>query len=93
MTEDEKARNVDSSELAADMTLLFSAKEAVYKAVNPIVGNMIDYRQCDIRITSPGFFAATYVGSTVENRIMDSGGGCYFQTDNWVITGFVIDSF
>lgn len=73
----------------------FSAKEAVYKAINPIAGLMIGFTEVEITLDpNRREFRAAYLPDTDatnrRNLILNSGQG-YFQTlQNHVLTVFVI---
>ena len=60
-------------------TANFSAKEAVFKAVNPIVGLMIGFKEVEIAWTeAEAGFRARYIGPNPENAIMERGEGTVF---------------
>ena len=74
-------------------TANFSAKEAVFKAVNPIVGLMVGFREVEIRwLAEDRGFTATYVGRNRENAIIDGGRGVVFVLDDHVGALFWIDA-
>lgn len=74
-------------------TANFSAKEAVFKAVNPIVGLMVGFREVEIRwLAEDRDFTATYVGRNRENAIIDGGRGAVFVLDDHVGALFWIDA-
>ena len=74
-------------------TANFSAKEAVFKAVNPIVGLMVGFREVEIRwLADERAFTATYVGRNRENAIIDGGRGAVFALDDHVGALFWIDA-
>lgn len=74
-------------------TANFSAKEAVFKAVNPIVGLMVGFREVEIRwLTRERAFAATYIGPNRENAVIDGGRGAVFALDGHVGAIFWIDA-
>ena len=74
-------------------TANFSAKEAVFKAVNPIVGLMVGFREVEIRwLAEEQAFTASYVGPNRENAIIDSGRGVVFALDDHVGALFWIDA-
>ena len=74
-------------------TANFSAKEAVFKAVNPIVGLMVGFREVEIRwLADERAFTATYVGRNRENAIIDGGRGALFALDGHVGALFWIDA-
>ncbi|MYB39354.1 MAG: 4'-phosphopantetheinyl transferase superfamily protein [Gammaproteobacteria bacterium] len=60
-------------------TANFGAKEAVFKAVNPIVGLMIGFKEVEIvwRQEEAGF-SARYIGPNPDNTIMEGGRGVVF---------------
>lgn len=73
--------------LDGDPARLFSAKEAVYKAVNPRLGRYIDFRDVEVLPSSTdiGSFRMRYVGAQVEERIMEEGAGCWRQlAGEWI---------
>lgn len=60
-------------------TANFGAKEAVFKAVNPIVGLMIGFKEVEIVWRQEeGGFSARYIGPNPENAIMERGEGTVF---------------
>lgn len=75
--------------------IIFSGKEAIYKAVNPLVGLMIDFTEVelDFDLQQPGSFRARYVGPNQENRLLESGQGWFEYYEDHVVTSFVIPSF
>ena len=74
-------------------TANFSAKEAVFKAVNPIVGLMVGFREVEIHwLAEERAFTATYVGSNRENAIIDGGRGAVFVLDDHIGALFWIDA-
>jgi 4'-phosphopantetheinyl transferase EntD len=75
--------------------LYFSAKEAVYKAVNPLVGRFIGFQEVEIDlINAPnaeqGGFRLRYVGEHEPNRVVERGEGYYDFVDRYVVTVFLI---
>lgn len=74
-------------------TLLFSAKEAAYKAVNPVVGRFIGFREVEVTVDwGAGQFRLRYVGDHEPNRIMDAGVGRFAFADGYALTVFQIDA-
>ena len=74
-------------------TANFSAKEAVFKAVNPIVGLMVGFREVEIRWHGrERAFTATYIGPNRENAVIEGGGGTVFALDDHVGALFWIDA-
>ena len=76
---------------AARAALLFSAKEAGYKAVYPNVGRFIGFHEAEVAVDPPsGTFRLRYVGDHRPNRIMDAGEGLFCQFEQYVLTVFMI---
>lgn len=74
-------------------TANFSAKEAIFKAVNPIVGLMIGFKEVEIvwREEEAGF-TAHYIGPNPENAIMERGEGAVFTLEDHIGSLFWMDS-
>jgi 4'-phosphopantetheinyl transferase EntD len=71
--------------------LLFSAKESVYKAVNPRVGRFIGFREVEVLVDWPGRqFHVAYLGSHGPNAIMERGVGHFCFFERYVLTVFMI---
>ncbi len=71
--------------------LVFSAKEAGYKAVNPRVGRFIGFQEAEVDVTwSERRFRLRYVGEHPANRIMDTGVGYFCFFEHYVLTVFMI---
>jgi len=75
--------------------LTFSAKEAVYKAIYPIAGLMIEFKEVEISIDQDHKqFSATYLpdtdATTSRNLILNSGHGYFRMLRGHVLTLFVI---
>jgi enterobactin synthetase component D len=71
--------------------LLFSAKEAVYKAVNPSVGRFIAFQEVEVRVDWPSrTFWPQYLGEHAPNAIMESGIGHFCFFERYVLTVFMI---
>ena len=93
VTEGIAPRTMTEGELAATdagwppfaRTANFSAKEAVFKAVNPAVGLMIGFKEVEIvwREGEAGF-SARYIGPNSENAIMERGEGAVFTLEDHI---------
>lgn len=71
--------------------LLFSAKEAAYKAVNPRVGRFIGFQEAEVDVRwQDRTLRVRYVGDYEPNRIMDEGTGHFCFFEEFVLTVFVI---
>lgn len=71
--------------------LLFSAKEAAYKAVNPRVGRYIGFREAEAQVSwEDRSLTLRYVGDHEPTRIMDRGVGHFCFFEQYVLTVFII---
>jgi 4'-phosphopantetheinyl transferase EntD len=71
--------------------LLFSAKEAGYKTVHPLVGEFIGFQEAEVDVDWPGCrFKLRYVGDHEPNRVMDQGDGFFGFFERYVLTLFII---
>ena len=74
-------------------TANFSAKEAVFKAVNPIVGLMIGFKEVEIAWQEEkAGFAARYIGPNPANAIMERGQGAIFSLADHIGALFWLDA-
>lgn len=72
-------------------TIVFSAKEAVYKAIYPIAGLYVGYREVQIMLSSKHTeFRASYVGQNELNRPLEAGVGHWGLIEEAVLTRFEI---
>ncbi len=73
-------------------TVLFSAKEAGYKAINPIGQKFIGFLEAEI-ILQPAdqTFTIRYLGDHEPNRALESGYGFWREHDGQIMTVFVIE--
>lgn len=75
-----------------EAAVTFSAKEAAYKAVNPLVGRYIGFREVAVKIDWDGLvFRVRYVGEHEPNSLLDRGYGRFCCLDGQVVTLFFID--
>jgi 4'-phosphopantetheinyl transferase EntD len=71
--------------------LVFSAKEAVYKAVNPHLGKFIGFQEVEVIVDWAGqTFRTLYVGGHAPNTIMERGMGHFCFFERYVLTVFMI---
>jgi 4'-phosphopantetheinyl transferase EntD len=88
-TPTELGRYVDAPPGWAD--LLFSAKESVYKAVNPIVGKYIGFHEVEVDVTfAEQRFSARYVGEHAPNALLENGAGYFLFAEQHVFSVFII---
>lgn len=71
--------------------LMFSAKEAGYKAVFPRAGRFIGFQEAEVLVDWPARqFRLRYLGDHAPNRIMDHGTGYFGFFERYVLTLFMI---
>ncbi len=71
--------------------LLFSAKEAGYKAVNPLVGRFIGFQEAEVEVDwQTRQFAIRYVGDYEPNRVLEQGSGYFGFFERYVFSLFII---
>ena len=84
MTESERAASATDWP-PSPYTANFSAKEAVFKAVNPIIGLMVGFQEVEVRwLEAEWGFRAEYVGPDRQNAVLDAGRGAVFAFDGHV---------
>jgi 4'-phosphopantetheinyl transferase EntD len=89
-TSAEREQLAFSPETAAG--LLFSAKEAGYKATFPLASRFIGFHEAEIDVDwSRGQFSIRYVGEHEVNRVMEAGRGYFVVVDQLVLSLYVID--
>ncbi|MCP1845863.1 4'-phosphopantetheinyl transferase EntD [Bradyrhizobium sp. USDA 4524] len=83
--------DVGSSGAARLATLIFSAKESVFKAVNPLVNLMIDFDEIEIHLDRESqMFRAVYIGPNRRNAIINNGVGSYTVFEHHVLCMFLL---
>ena len=90
---DEELAGVDPDSPAGldEATLLFSAKEAVYKAIFPIAGLYIGYQEVTLNVDpSTQRFSARYLGSDASNARLSHGEGEYWRIGHAVLCKFAV---
>ena len=72
-------------------SLVFGAKEAAYKAVNPLVGDYIGFQEVEVDVDwSAQAFTVRYCGQQPPNKLMDVGFGRFGFFEDHVVSLFVI---
>ena len=72
-------------------TVMFSAKEAGYKAIYPINGTYIGFQEARIRLDERSKkFSIEYLGEVAANRLMEKGVGFWSRVEGQVLTVFWI---
>ena len=88
-TQAELSRLSSQPEMAAG--LIFSAKEAGYKATYPLAGRFIGFHEAEIDVDwQAGQFAIRYVGEHSQNAIMEQGEGHFLIDGDYALSLFVI---
>lgn len=88
-TADERARLAGADPRQAG--LLFSAKEAGYKAVYPRVGRYIGFMEAEVDVSwETRTLRLRYLGDHAPNRLMDRGVGHFCFFEQYVLTVFII---
>lgn len=100
-TNSERQALATASQHARDATCLFSAKEAVYKAVYPLVGQYIGFQEAEVALVTDdtlasqpsacNAFSVSYVGQEPANKVMNTGRGVIYEHLGHVMAYFVID--
>ena len=72
-------------------TWLFTAKEAIYKATEPLAGAFIGFAEAECRFdVDGGVFTVSYLGDHAPSRIMERGTGVVRQDNEHVYALFMI---
>lgn len=74
---------------SAQWTLAFSAKEAVYKAVNPIVGEYLGYAEVEIETVGGTAFSAATAAPCASTPLVVAGRGFFERVCGHWLTIFV----
>lgn len=76
---------------AAAAGLLFSAKEAGYKATFPLAERFIGFQEAEIDVDwSQRRFSIRYVGKHTDNSVMEQGEGYFLISDQYALSLFLI---
>ena len=74
-----------------DPTLIFSAKEACYKVLYPMIGEYVGFRAVEVLVDENEFtFTARYVGKSTRNAIIDFAKGRFQRFGQYWITCMVL---
>jgi 4'-phosphopantetheinyl transferase EntD len=89
-TEEETAWLAAAPEFCAD--LMFSAKEAGYKAIYPLGQQFIGFHEARIEIDlARQQFRIKYLGAHTANKLLDAGTGYWHREQDHVLTIFTLD--
>ena len=89
LLDDEKQEVGRNSDLDL-ATIIFGCKEAVYKAVNPVTSEFIDFLDVYITVTQ-STFTAECVGEKQSASFINSGKGYFELTDGLVTSLFLVE--
>ena len=88
-TEEERSRTWEDPRQG---TLMFSAKEAAYKAIHPIAGRCIGFREVEADLDwRERAFRIRYLGNWPPNRLLNRGIGCFRLFDDQLAALFFIE--
>ena len=75
-----------------DWTLLFSAKESVFKSLNPLVRRSIGFQEMELELDiSSKRFKFQYLGSSIDGLQVERGIGLWSEISDHLITLFIVD--
>jgi 4'-phosphopantetheinyl transferase EntD len=91
VTRSERAGAIDR-DFELDPMRVFSAKEAVFKAVNPITGKMFGFQDVEVEFEpNAAGFSAKYTGADSANGIINTGHGLTATYRDQILSWFVLD--
>ena len=71
-------------------TAIFSAKESVYKAVNPMCGEFLAFQDVQITVVNDGVFTAATTRPCASSAAVATGAGRFFRYANHWLTVFTV---
>lgn len=91
---DEAERDwIESLQLPEWRTALFSAKEAIYKATNPITGEFLGFRDVTLKIDENALsFTAQTQKDLKVSHLLENARGYFHRIEGHWLTTFVIES-
>ena len=92
LDEDERGW-IDSLQLPEWRTALFSAKEAIYKATNPITGEFLGFRDVTLKIDEDALSFTAYTQKDLKaSRLLEQARGYFHRIEGHWLTTFVIEA-
>ncbi|MDE0190764.1 MAG: 4'-phosphopantetheinyl transferase superfamily protein [Gammaproteobacteria bacterium] len=73
-------------------TMLFAAKEAVYKAVNPLVGEYLGFADVEISASTDGTYRAAMTRPGESKAAVEAGGGWFQRVEGHWLCVFLVPS-
>lgn len=71
-------------------TMLFAAKEAVYKAVNPLVGEYLEFGDVEVSASRDGTFAAVTTRPRQSTARIEAGQGHFLRVEGHWLCVFLV---
>ena len=71
-------------------TMLFAAKEAAYKAVNPLVGEYLTFADVEISASADGTYRAAMTRPGVSKEALEAGRGWFQRVDGHWLCVFLV---
>ena len=71
-------------------TMLFAAKEAVYKAVNPLVGEYLEFADVEISANADGTYRAAMTRPSESKAPVESGRGWFQRVEGHWLCVFMV---
>ena len=71
-------------------TMLFAAKEAVYKAVNPLVGEYLAFTDVEISASTDGTYCAAMTRPGESKTVVEAGAGWFQRVEGHWLCVFVV---
>ncbi len=90
LNERERARQQAHPDEPDWRTMLFSAKESVYKAVNPITGEFLGFEDVEIDAAAAGEFTATTMRTCASTAWAAAGKGHFLRIHGHWLTIFLL---
>lgn len=71
-------------------TMLFAAKEAVYKAANPLVGEYLAFTDVEISASADGTYRAAMTRQGESKAVVEAGGGWFQRVEGHWLCVFLV---
>lgn len=71
-------------------TMLFAAKEAVYKAVNPLVGEYLEFTDVEVSASTDGTYRATMTRPGESKATVEAGRGWFQRVEGHWLCVFLV---
>lgn len=71
-------------------TMLFAAKEAVYKAVNPLVGEYLEFTDVEVSASADGTYCAAMARPSESKATVEAGRGWFQRVEGHWLCLFLV---